>query len=284
VIVDGAPGLPRTAIDAEHWSFRKLSPPKIPAMKVPSASVIDAFIERRREEKGIKAPPEADRVRLIRRVGLTLTGIPPTPEAVDRFLADRSDDAYAKMVDRYLADPGFGHRWGKFWLDAAGYADSNGYFNADSDRPLAWRYRDYVIRSFNEDKPFDRFITEQLAGDELTDFKPGDSATPETIERLIATHYLRNGQDGSGESDGNPDEVRVDRYTALETCQQIVASSLLGLTLQCAKCHSHKFEPISQEDYYRFQSIFDPVFPAATDSLWIKPQARVVNAPPLDEK
>ena len=141
-----------------------------------------------------------------------------------------------------------------------------------------------MIREFNEDRSFDRFVREQLAGDELPGFAPGGPVSPEVADRLIATHFLRNGQDGSGESDGNPDELRVDRYAALESCQQIVASSLLGLTIQCAKCHAHKFEPITHEDYYRFQAIFAPVFPAATDSLWIKPQARFVVAPTPDQK
>ncbi len=179
------------------------------------------------------------------------------------------------MVERYLASPHYGERWGKYWLDAAGYADSNGYFNADTDRPLAYRYRDYVVRSFNEDKPFDRFVVEQLAGDELSGFSPGQEATPEIISLLEATHYLRNGQDGSGESDGNAEEVRVDRYFALESTTQIVASSLLGLTMQCAKCHDHKFEPISQRDYYRLQSVFYPAFDI---NNWLKPNERFVYA------
>ncbi len=172
----------------------------------------------------------------------------------------------------------YGVRWGRHWLDAAGYADSNGYFNADSDRPLAYRYRDYVVRSINADKPFDQFVREQIAGDELSGFDPAQhrrAATPEMIEMLIATHYLRNGQDGSGESDGNPDEVRIDRYTALESAQQIVASSLLGLTFQCAKCHDHKFEPLTQADFYRFQSVF---YPAYNPNKWVKPNERFIYA------
>src|SRR5437868_5091209 len=125
-------------------------------------------------------------------------------------------------------------------------ADSNGYFNADSDRPLAWRYRDYVIRSFNADKPYDRFVTEQLAGDELAGFAPGGDVTPSMAELLTATHFLRNAPDGSGESDGNPDEVRGHRFAVLEGNVQVVMNCLLGLTIQCARCHDHKFEPISQ--------------------------------------
>ncbi len=287
-IVAGAPGLPnpKSIADAEHWAFRKLTRVPVPQIK-DNGSIrndIDRFVLASLERDGQKLATEAPRERAIRRVALTLTGIPPSPEEAMAFLTDTGPDAYARMVERYLASPRYGERWGKYWLDAAGYTDSNGYFNADSDRPLAWRYRDYVIRAFNQDKPFDRFLREQIAGDEIPGYMPGHPVTPEVAERLIATHFLRNGQDGSGESDGNPDELRVDRYAALESCQQIVASSLLGLTMQCAKCHSHKFEPITQEDYYRFQAIFSPAFPAAEGTLWIKPQARFVTAPTLEEK
>src|SRR4029077_20300955 len=151
---------------------------------------------------------EADRPTLARRLCFDLTGLPPTPEEIAAFIQDLSADAYGKLVERYLASPRYGERWGKYSLDAAGYADSNGYFSADSDRPLSYRYRDYVIRAFNQDKPYDRFVQEQLAGDELAGFAPGGDVTGETVELLEATHFLRNAPDGTGESDGNPDEVR----------------------------------------------------------------------------
>ncbi|MEX1229203.1 MAG: PSD1 and planctomycete cytochrome C domain-containing protein, partial [Planctomycetaceae bacterium] len=287
-IADGAKGLPADEAAAtvmekdEHWAFTRLESPIVP--EVNNADVcrtpIDRFIAAELEHAGLTLNDEADRRTLIRRVAFTLTGLPPTPDEIETYLADESPDAYEHMVERYLAAPQFGVRWGKYWLDAAGYADSNGYFNADSDRPLAYRYRDYVIRSVNADKPFDRFIREQIAGDELSGFKPQEyltSASPEMIDMLTATHYLRNGQDGSGESDGNPDEVRIDRYTALESSQQIIASSLLGLTFQCAKCHDHKFEPLTQRDFYNFQSVLYPVF--NLDS-WLKPNERVTQANP----
>jgi hypothetical protein len=288
-IESGAPGLVAAskAADArDHWSFRALKRPAPPSVKDARRVLhpIDRFIEAPLEAANATLAAEASRPTLIHRVALVLTGLPPTAEEVDSFLSDSNPDAYNRMVERFLASPHYGERWGKFWLDAAGYADSNGYFNADSERPLAYRYRDYVIKAINEDRPFDRFVREQIAGDELGEITPGQTANPETIDRLIATHFLRNGQDGSGESDGNPDEVRVDRYTALESCEQITASSLLGLTIQCAKCHAHKFEPISHEDYYRFQAIFTPVFPAAEEKLWIKPAARFVLAPGPGEK
>ena len=285
-ITAGSPGLVTSANEAEHWAFRKLSDLKPPAVK--NAEIcrnpIDQFIQAVLEKNGQSLSPEASRERLIRRVALSITGLPPTTEEIKMFVRDSSPSAYASMVDRYLASPRYGEKWGKHWLDAAGYADSNGYFNADSDRPMAFRYRDYVIQALNTDLSFDQFIREQLAGDELSGFVPGQPAPAHVARQLIATHFLRNGQDGSGESDGNPDELRVDRYTALESCQQIVATALLGLTMQCAKCHSHKFEPITHQDYYRFQAIFDPVFPAATEKIWVKPQARFIQAPTAEQK
>jgi len=287
-ILEGAPGLPNASESAyaEHWAFRKLWPIEPPVVKNPQRvrNAIDRFVQADLEKSGSSISIEASKPRLIRRVSLALTGLPPNPVEVEGFANDQRPEAHRQMVERFLASPRYGERWAKFWLDAAGYADSNGYFNADTDRPLAWRYRDYVIRAFDQDKPFDRFIVEQIAGDELPGYVPGQPVTPVVADRLIATHFLRNGQDGTGESDGNPDELRVDRYAALESCQQIVASSLLGLTMQCAKCHSHKFEPITQQDYYRFQAFFAPAFPAATESLWIKPQARSVVAPTREEK
>jgi hypothetical protein len=281
-IIAGAPGLARTepgeTPEADHWAFQKLSSPPLPALKAPqpAGNEIDRFIGAALEARGLGPGPEADRRTLIRRVSFDLTGLPPTIADLEAFLADSSSGAYARMVDRYLAAPEYGERWGKFWLDAAGYADSNGYFNADTDRPLAYRYRDYVIRAFNQDRPFDQFVREQLAGDELAGYVPGTPATPAIIELLEATHFLRNGQDGSGESDGNPDEVRVDRYAALESAMQNTATALLGLTVQCAKCHSHKFEPISHQDYYQWQAVFYPAFNIDT---WVKPNDRIVYAP-----
>lgn len=286
-IAEGAAGLSSRspasgAIDvaSDHWSFVKLARPNLPDVRDPSVgrSPVDRFIQSALESEKLSLGAEADRHTLIRRVSFDLTGLPPTLDEINAFLTDQSPDTYERMVDRYFASPRYGERWGKYWLDVAGYADSNGYFNADSDRPLAYRYRDYVVRSFNADKPFDRFIREQLAGDELAGFDPkrdATSATPEQIDLLIATHFLRNGQDGSGESDGNPDEVRTDRYYALEATQQIVGSALLGLTFQCAKCHDHKFEPLTQRDYFSLQSVF---YPAFNVEQWVKPNDRFVYA------
>jgi hypothetical protein len=262
----------------EHWAFRPPSRPAPPMVKRADRVLtpIDRFVLAKLEAKGLSLSPPADKTMLIRRVSFDVTGLPPTPEAIARFLADRSDDAYEKMVDRYLASPRYGERWGKFWLDAAGYADSNGYFSADTDRPLAYHYRDYVIRSLNADKPLDQFVREQLAGDELAGWDGKSDLTPAMRNMLIATHYLRNSQDGTGESDGNPDEVTIDRYTVLEGTVQIIGSSLLGLTVHCARCHDHKFEAFSQREYYGLQAM---IYPAFNLTRWVTPNKRVIFAP-----
>ncbi len=264
--------LTRTAIGPFVRRCVPLCPPstKLDLVRSP----IDRFIESTLEAKSLTLSAPADRATLIRRVSFDLTGLPPTPNEIDTFLADSSPDAYERMVERDLASPHYGERWGKYWLDAAGYADSNGYFNADTDRPLAWKYRDYVIRSFNADKPYDRFVKEQLAGDEMAGYEPGSDVTPANVDLLTATHFLRNAPDGTGESDGNPDEVRTDRMTVLEGTLQITMNCLLGLTIQCTRCHEHKFEPIAHREYYTLQAIFYPVY---NPDRWSKPNDRVVT-------
>jgi hypothetical protein len=278
----GAPGLPRVAQgepeSADHWAFAPLRRPEVPEVRDAAnvRTAVDRFIEARLELVGLSLSAEADRVTLVRRVAFDLTGLPPTAEEIAAFRDDHEPVAYERMVERYLASPRYGERWGKYWLDVAGYADSNGYFNADSDRPLAYRYRDYVVRSWNDDKPLDLFIREQLAGDELCGPRPPGPLSAEAIDRLVATHYLRNAPDGTGESDGNPDEVRADRYAVLEGATQIIGTSLLGLTLQCARCHDHKFEPVTQRDYYQLYAILWPAFDL---ERWAKPQQRMGEAP-----
>ncbi len=281
-IAQGAPGLPPASTDgpegSDHWAFAPLTPAPPPEIRDRSLArtAIDRFLLAALEDRALGYGPETDRATLIRRVSFDLTGLPPSPEEIARFRGDPAPDAYEQMVERFLASPHYGERLGKDWLDAAGYADSNGYFAADTDRPLAYRYRDYVIRSWNEDRPLDRFIVEQLAGDELAGFRPGGEVTPETIEHLVATHYLRNSPDGTGESDGNPDELRADRYAVLEGTTQALGASLFGLTFQCARCHDHKFEPITQRDYYALYAILWPSFDV---DHWVKPQERIVEAP-----
>lgn len=277
-IAAGAPGLPKSGeANEEHWAFQKLHRPAAPSVREQARmrNALDVHLEAKLEAAGLALGPEASRETLIRRAALDLTGLPPTPEEIDEFISDANPQAYGTMVERYLASPRFGERWGKHWLDAAGYADSNGYFSADTDRPLAYRYRDYVIRSLNDDKPFDRFIREQLAGDERAGFRPGQPVTPEMIELLEATHFLRNGQDGTDIGVQEPEAFEVDRRAALEAVVQVTATSLLGLPLHCARCHDHKYDPITQQEYYQFQAIF---FPAFNPQDWINPKDRTIYA------
>ena len=179
--------------DRDFWAFR---PPR--AVAVPTVrhadrvrNPIDAFILQKLEEKGLTLTPEADRATLMRRASLDLTGIPPEPEEVEAFLADRAPDAYEKMIDRLLVSARYGERWGRYWLDLAGYADSEGKREQDLLRPNAWRYRDYVVRSLNADKPYARFLLEQVAGDELADYENAPEITPEIYDDLVATGFLR---------------------------------------------------------------------------------------------
>ena len=212
----GAAGLPdaalaaRTPLASDHWAFAPPSHPRPPVVRDGRRirGSVDRFIQQELESRGLTLGPDADRATLIRRLSFDLTGLPPSPDAIAAFVDDRSPDAYERLVDRLLASPHHGERWGKHWLDASGYADSNGYFSADSDRPLAYRYRDYVIRAFNADRPLDQIVREQLAGDELAGGRRGPGTPTEVIDQLVATHFLRNSQDGTGESDGNPDEVQ----------------------------------------------------------------------------
>jgi Protein of unknown function (DUF1553)/Protein of unknown function (DUF1549) len=257
-----------------HWAYRPTQRPPVPTLNQTGLrNDVDRFIAVGLADKKLTLAPDADRATLLRRVAFDLTGLPPTVKEFDAFLTDAHPDAYARMVERYLASPHYGERWGKHWLDTVGYADSNGYFNADTERPLAWKYRDWVIRCFNADMPVDRFVRLQLAGDELAGYTPEGDVTPEMADMLVATHFLRNAPDGSGESDGNPDEVRTDRLTVLEGNLQNTMSALLGITIQCARCHSHKFEPIDHEEYYRLQAILAPIY---CPDRWVKPNDRTL--------
>lgn len=289
-IATGAPGVPRRdelPVGSDHWAFRPVRIPPVPAVDhFRVRNDIDRFVleKLQRLERGLASP--ADRETLLRRVALDLTGLPPTPAEIAEYqgddnLSEGDEDTYARMVERFLASPRYGQRWGKYWLDAAGYADSNGYFNADTDRPLAYKYRDWVIRALNDDLPFDRFLQMQIAGDELVGYAPQGDVTPEMIEALTATHFLRNSQDGTGESDGNDLEQTIDRYTVLEGTVQIMGSALLGLTLQCCRCHDHKFEPIAQRDYYSLQAILRPAY---SPDQWLKPAQRVIEVGTVAER
>jgi hypothetical protein len=234
-----------TTKDRDHWAFRK---PMRPAMPAGAANPIDAFIRAQLTEKKLTPSPEADRRTLIRRVTYDLIGLPPTPAEIDAFLADQSPNAYEKVVDRLLASPHFGERQAQHWLDLVRFAESNGY-ELDADRPHAWRYRDYVIKSFNTDKPFDVFAKEQIAGDELARGKP----VHQVADLLIATGFHRAGP--VHVVSGNLDAAVV-RQEVLTEMVVGVGSAFLGLTMGCARCHDHKFDPLSQGDYYRLEAFF----------------------------
>ena len=274
-VAGGASSPPRAAT---HWAFRPPVRPPVPVVKAVDRvrTDVDRFILAALERRGVALNPQADRATLIRRVAFDLTGLPPTLDEIDAFRRDSSPRAAERMIDRYLASPHYGERWGRHWLDAAGYADSNGYFHADTDRPLAYKYRDYVVRAINADKPFDRFLHEQIAGDELAGYAPDGDVTPAMAELLTATHFLRNGPDGTGESDGNDQERQTDRIRVIESATEMTASALLGLTLRCARCHDHKFDPISQTEYFAMQAILSPAYTAHPDR-WLEPNRRVVT-------
>jgi hypothetical protein len=222
-----------------YWAFQKLVPTPVPGPGHP----IDAFILDGLKRKQLTLSGPLDRARLIRRVTYDLTGLPPTPAEVDGFLKDKSPTAYEKVVDRLLGSPHYGERWASKWLDVVRYADTNG-FELDLERPQAWRYRDYVVRSFNTDKPYDRFIQEQIAGDEMFS---GDK------EALVATGYLRAGSEHLVSGNIDPEESRQEVLTEIATN---VGQTFLGMTINCARCHNHKFDPILQADFYSLQAIF----------------------------
>lgn len=262
-----------TVEDRSAWAFQKpvdLDPPKVKDQKR-VRTPIDAFVLEKLEEHGVGLASEASKRTLLRRAYFDLWGLPPTLEETAEFLADSSADAYEKLLDRLLASPKYGQRWGRFWLDAAGYVDTAGKdFQANnvSLAPGIWRYRDYVIESLNEDKPWDRFLTEQLAGDELYDFRNAKEHTPEMLEALVATGYLRTQLDATDE---DISDRPVDRYEAMFAMIDKVSGSSMGLTLSCARCHTHKFDPIPQRDYYRFLTLFSSAF---NPSDWIQPKNR----------
>ncbi|QDU49033.1 PSD1 and planctomycete cytochrome C domain-containing protein [Gimesia panareensis] len=270
-INDGAKGIkPATTVDrsddvtgVELWSFNPPARPPTPAVTAQQrvSNPIDAFILRKLEEHQLTLQPEADRLTLLRRASFDLIGLPPSPEEIKQFLDDQRPDAYARMIDRLLASPHYGERWGRHWLDVAGYTDSAGILSSDLPLPLAYRYRDYVIRAFNKDKPYDRFLQEQIAGDELTDYwtayNTQDTLPEEVVEGITATGFLRTAADAS-----RPDFSSIKNaagqyfYPTMFDTLQIVCSSTMGLTVQCARCHSHKFDPVPQVDYYRMQAVF----------------------------
>lgn len=255
-----APGSVISEEDRAWWSFQPVRPPAIPEISGEQVRTpVDAFLLAEMREKGLSYAPEADRRTLIRRVTLDLIGLPPTPEEVAAFENDAHPNAYENLVERLLADTAYGERWARHWLDVVGYADSNGYAEADSVRPHAWHFRDYVIRAFNGDKPWNEFIQEQLAGDELAGVTHGDFqhaiVDPKKRDQFTATGFLRMAPDGTGD---NVDDLKLARNQMIAEQVKITTSSLLGLTVACAQCHDHRYDPITHADYYRLRAIFDP--------------------------
>ena len=254
------------------WAFQPVEHHEVPDVTHAGRvrNPIDAFLLSRLEEQTLRFAPDADKRTFIRRATFDLLGMPPTPEEIAFFLADESPDAYERLLDRLLASPHYGERWGRHWLDVAGYADSEGYTDDDPERKHAYKYRDYVIRSFNTDKPFDQFITEQLAGDELVP-RPYENLGAEDVENLVATGFLRMAPDGTGA--GGVDKAAASNAVVADTLK-IVSSSLLGMTVACAQCHNHRYDPIPQSDYYRMRAIFEPAYDWKN---WRAPSARLLS-------
>ncbi len=267
-----------TEEERAFWSFQPIRRPAIPKTKPKdrARTPVDAFLLEAMGRQKLGFSPEAEKVTLLRRACFDLTGLPPTPAEVEAFLADPAPDAYERLIDRLLDSPHYGERWGRHWLDLAGYADSDGYSDADPPRAYAYKYRDYVIGAFNADKPFDRFVTEQLAGDELagaTRENPQPAlAAPHTRELLIATGFLRMGADGTA-TPGVPD-LEVVRNQVMADTIKIVSTSLLGLSVGCAQCHDHRYDPIPQTDYYRLRAVLEPAYDPTS---WRTPAQRLVS-------
>ncbi len=249
--------------DRRFWAFRPLARPAVPRLSDMRQirTPIDAFVLRKLQGHQLTLSSDSEPVRLLRRAYFDLLGLPPSPEAVDAYLADTAPHAYERLVDQLLASPHFGERWGRHWLDTVGYTDTVYYDGNTNYLPGykegfidgRWRYRDYVIDSFNADKSYARFITEQIAGDELVEWRGVEKMTPEIVSTLAATGFWYNGTQFTGQ------EVEY-TWSFLHETMEIFGTSLLGLTLRCARCHSHKHEPIPQEDYYRLLALITPAF------------------------
>ncbi|MGI8991659.1 MAG: PSD1 and planctomycete cytochrome C domain-containing protein [Bryobacteraceae bacterium] len=261
--------------DRKFWSFQPPVRPLVPSVKNGALvrNPIDAFLLQKLESKNLKYSPEAGRLTLMRRVYLDLIGMLPTEAEIDAYLKDTSPGAYEKLVDRLLASSHYGERWGQHWLDLAGYSDSEGFGQDDGVRPFAWRYRDYVIRSLNADKPYTQFITEQIAGDELSDDwkKAKGTADQTTIDRIAATGFLRTTPDPTDSSERG---LITERMNILADEVEVLTSSVMGVTVGCARCHNHKYDPIPQRDYYRLSAILQAAY---NPYEWKTPNKREVD-------
>ena len=253
--------------DRQFWAFQKPQPVTVPPVRGADRvrSPIDSFVLHKLEEKGLTLSPAANRLTLIRRATFDLTGLPPAPAEVEAFVADESPRAYDDLIDRLLASNRYGERWGRHWLDIAGYADCEGRREQHLPRPYAYRYRDYVIRAFNNDKPYDRFLLEQIAGDELADCEHAAEITPEMADNIIATAFLRMAPDPTW---ANLTGFVPDRLEVMADVIDVLGSGIMGMTFKCARCHTHKFDPIPQRDYYRLVALFKGAY---DEHDWLKP-------------
>jgi hypothetical protein len=253
-----------TAEARNYWAYRPVHRPDVPTVKDVKwvRNPIDAFILAKLEAAGLTPAPPAERVALVRRVYYDLLGLPPTPEQVDAFVNDRSPNAYEQLIDRLLDSPHYGEKWGRHWLDVVRYAETNGY-ERDGPKPHAWRYRDYVIKSFNDDKPYDQIIREQIAGDEIALFPTPTGGHPwaSASDAIIATGYYRLGL-----WDDEPADPLQAQYDGLDDIVATTAQTFLAMTMNCARCHDHKIDPIPQADYYRLLAFFQDVRPYSNDS------------------
>ena len=265
--------------DRQFWSFLPPKRPAVPESASPDKvkNPIDAFLLRKLATKQLSYSSQAERVPLMRRAYLDLIGMPPTPEEVKKYLADTSPNAYEKLIDRLLDSPLYGERWARHWLDLAGHTDSEGFGNHDRPRRFAWRYRDYVIRSFNADKPYDRFLTEQIAGDELGNYRE-QPVTQELVDRLAATGFLRTAADPT---DAPERGFIPERMNIIADEIQVLTSSVMGITVGCARCHDHKYDPIPQRDYYRFSAILQTAYDPYD---WLPPAKRQLDLALESEK
>lgn len=287
------PGPLFTEEELDWWSLQPIARPAVPVVAAGEGTEsaesaghpIDAFIARRLAAEGLTFSWEAAPATLIRRASYDLTGLPPSPEAVDEFLAGwrlDPDAAFAEMVDALLASTAYGERWGRHWLDVAGYADSDGYTDRDLERKHAWKYRDYVIGALNGDKPFDVFVREQLAGDEMAALLGLHADSPSAAERaryaelLTATGFLRMAPDGTGAMND-----LAARHANITDTLKIVSTAFYGMTIQCAECHDHRYDPISQADFYRLRAVFEPGF---DPQGWRTPAARLVSLQTKEDK
>jgi len=258
--------------ERNFWSLRPVQSPAIPIVKHADQveTAIDAFLLEKLEKAGQTFNPVAKKRTLIRRITYDLTGLPPSPGEIDTYLADKAPGAYERLLDRLLASEHFGERWTRHWLDVAGYSDSEGYTSSDTVRNWSWKYRDYIVRAFNDNMPFDQFIREQLAGDEMVK-PPYKDLTVDQQSKLAATGFLRMAPDGTG---SGPDDQNIARNQVVADTLKIVSSTLLGMTVNCAQCHNHRYDPISQQDYYRMRAVFEP---ALNWKQWKTPASRRVS-------